>query len=148
MPGQAYGYEECDDGSLKKQDPPDRDVSIGPAFYKPAVVSVFFDILNSNKMSFIGYVNKTVINFLMYFTSQMCIVWQIMDIIPQWFHVFIQNQGILTLKSLFCFFYIFIFVQIILTIYELPEKYSKLPINQACFMYMYCIFVSGGNKNN
>jgi hypothetical protein len=74
MPGQAYGYEECDDGSLKKQDPPDRDVSIGPAFYKPAVVSVFFDILNSNKMFFIGYVNKTVINFLMYFTSQMCIV--------------------------------------------------------------------------
>jgi hypothetical protein len=51
MPGQAYGYEECDDGTLKKQDPPDRDVSIGPAFYKPAVVSVFFDILNSNKMS-------------------------------------------------------------------------------------------------
>jgi hypothetical protein len=99
-------------------------------------------------MSFIGYVNKTMINFLMYFTSQMCIVWQIMDIIPQWFHVFIQDQGILTLKSLFCFFYIFIFVQIILTIYELPEKYSKLPINQACFMYMYCIFVSGGNKNN
>lgn len=38
MPGQAYGYEECDDGTLKKQDPPDRDVSIGPAFYKPTVV--------------------------------------------------------------------------------------------------------------
>lgn len=35
MPGQAYGYEECEDGTLKKQDPPDRDVSIGPAFYKP-----------------------------------------------------------------------------------------------------------------
>lgn len=32
-PGQAYGYEECEDGSLKKQDPPDRDVSLGPAFY-------------------------------------------------------------------------------------------------------------------
>lgn len=39
MPGQAYGYEECEDGTLKKQDPPDRDISIGPAFYKPAVVS-------------------------------------------------------------------------------------------------------------
>jgi len=77
MPGQAYGYEECDDGTLKKQDPPDRDVSIGPAFYKPAVVSAFFDILNSNKMSFIGYVtyvNKTMIKFLIYFTSQMHIV--------------------------------------------------------------------------
>ena len=32
-PGQAYGYEECDDGTLKKQDAPDRDVSLGPAFY-------------------------------------------------------------------------------------------------------------------
>ncbi|KAK6187746.1 hypothetical protein SNE40_005703 [Patella caerulea] len=33
-PGQAYGYEDCDDGSLKKQNAPERDVSIGPAFYK------------------------------------------------------------------------------------------------------------------
>lgn len=32
-PGQAYGYEECEDGTLKKQDPPDRDISLGPAFY-------------------------------------------------------------------------------------------------------------------
>lgn len=32
-PGQAYGYEECEDGTLKKQDPPDRDQSIGPAYY-------------------------------------------------------------------------------------------------------------------
>lgn len=36
MSGQAYGYEECDDGTLKKQAPPDRDVSLGPAFYKPS----------------------------------------------------------------------------------------------------------------
>ncbi|KAK3090851.1 hypothetical protein FSP39_015224 [Pinctada imbricata] len=35
MPGQAYGYEECDDGTLKKQDPPDKDKTIGPAYYKP-----------------------------------------------------------------------------------------------------------------
>ncbi|KAL4240507.1 Sperm-tail PG-rich repeat-containing protein 2 [Mactra antiquata] len=32
-PGQAYGYEECEDGTLKKQDAPDRDVSLGPAYY-------------------------------------------------------------------------------------------------------------------
>lgn len=38
MPGQAYGYEECEDGTLKKQDPPDKDKSIGPAFYNPTVV--------------------------------------------------------------------------------------------------------------
>lgn len=33
--GLAYGYEECEDGSLKKQDPPRRDGTIGPAFYNP-----------------------------------------------------------------------------------------------------------------
>ena len=32
-PGQAYGYEENDDGTLQKQAPPDRDNSMGPAFY-------------------------------------------------------------------------------------------------------------------
>ncbi|XP_077999351.1 sperm-tail PG-rich repeat-containing protein 2-like [Glandiceps talaboti] len=32
-PGQAYGYEEGPDGSLKKQEAPRRDASIGPAFY-------------------------------------------------------------------------------------------------------------------
>ncbi|XP_048761282.2 sperm-tail PG-rich repeat-containing protein 2-like [Ostrea edulis] len=36
MPGQAYGYEECDDGTLKKQGAPDKDKSIGPAFYTPS----------------------------------------------------------------------------------------------------------------
>lgn len=38
MPGQAYGYEECEDGTLKKQDPPDKDKSLGPAFYNPGSV--------------------------------------------------------------------------------------------------------------
>jgi len=38
--GQAYGYEECDDGTLKKQDAPDRDTTIGPAFYAPAIVCI------------------------------------------------------------------------------------------------------------
>ena len=33
-PGQAYGYEERNDGALHKQAPPNRDQSIGPAFYK------------------------------------------------------------------------------------------------------------------
>ncbi|XP_046567757.1 sperm-tail PG-rich repeat-containing protein 2-like [Haliotis rubra] len=35
-PGQAYGYEEFEDGTLKKQDAPSRDRSLGPAFYNPA----------------------------------------------------------------------------------------------------------------
>ena len=43
-PGQAYGYEECEDGTLKKQDPPDRDVSLGPAFYGVSHVSLYFFI--------------------------------------------------------------------------------------------------------
>ena len=34
-PGQAYGFEENEDGTLRRQEPPDRDKSIGPAFYNP-----------------------------------------------------------------------------------------------------------------
>lgn len=32
-PGQAYGYEEHEDGTLRKQEAPARDNSLGPAFY-------------------------------------------------------------------------------------------------------------------
>ena len=32
-PGQSYGYEENDDGTLRKQDPPEKDASLGPAYY-------------------------------------------------------------------------------------------------------------------
>ncbi|KAM4706645.1 sperm-tail PG-rich repeat-containing protein 2 [Discoglossus pictus] len=34
-PGQAYGYEEAEDGSLVKQRPPTKDNSLGPAYYEP-----------------------------------------------------------------------------------------------------------------
>ena len=46
-PGQAYGYEENDDGTLRKQDPPERDTSIGPAFYAPATVC-YISVFNSD----------------------------------------------------------------------------------------------------
>ena len=40
-PGKAYGYEENEDGTLKKQDPPNADNSMGPAYYsqQPGVCS-------------------------------------------------------------------------------------------------------------
>ncbi len=41
-PGKAYGFEENEEGTLLKQDPPERDVTLGPAFYKPVIVSMFF----------------------------------------------------------------------------------------------------------
>ncbi|ELU09596.1 hypothetical protein CAPTEDRAFT_229364 [Capitella teleta] len=62
-PGQAYGFEENDDGTLQRQDPPDRDISIGPAFYKvaeeptkptKAYNGVHFGKLTSKRMHFVG----------------------------------------------------------------------------------------------
>ena len=37
-PGKAFGYEENEDGTLRKQNPPEKDDSIGPAFYNARVV--------------------------------------------------------------------------------------------------------------
>ncbi|XP_026516285.1 sperm-tail PG-rich repeat-containing protein 2 [Terrapene carolina triunguis] len=36
-PGQAFGYEEAEDGILIKQYPPQRDVTLGPAYYQPVI---------------------------------------------------------------------------------------------------------------
>ncbi|XP_039397505.1 sperm-tail PG-rich repeat-containing protein 2 isoform X2 [Mauremys reevesii] len=36
-PGQAFGYEEAEDGTLIKQYPPQRDVTLGPAYYQPII---------------------------------------------------------------------------------------------------------------
>ena len=38
-PGKSYGYEEANDGSLKPQKMPDRDQSMGPAYYNVDHVS-------------------------------------------------------------------------------------------------------------
>lgn len=38
-PGTAYGFEENEDGTLRKQDPPNRDKTLGPAFYSVHAVS-------------------------------------------------------------------------------------------------------------
>ncbi|XP_071505426.1 sperm-tail PG-rich repeat-containing protein 2-like [Diadema antillarum] len=62
-PGQAYGYEESEDGVLKKQEPPNKDVSLGPAFYNVAqgdtkttakYKGVHFGSLTSARMDFRG----------------------------------------------------------------------------------------------
>ncbi|XP_068797706.1 sperm-tail PG-rich repeat-containing protein 2 isoform X2 [Struthio camelus] len=34
-PCQAFGYEEAEDGTLRKQYPPQRDLTLGPAYYQP-----------------------------------------------------------------------------------------------------------------
>lgn len=61
--GQAYGYEECEDGTLKKQDAPGRDKSIGPAYYNPALQDskptkqykgIHFGKLSSRRTDFYG----------------------------------------------------------------------------------------------
>ncbi|XP_030420629.1 sperm-tail PG-rich repeat-containing protein 2 isoform X6 [Gopherus evgoodei] len=36
-PGQAFGYEEAEDGTLIKQYPPQRDGTLGPAYYQPVI---------------------------------------------------------------------------------------------------------------
>ena len=33
-PGQAYGYQEGEDGSLQRQKPPHKDKTLGPAYYQ------------------------------------------------------------------------------------------------------------------
>lgn len=33
-PGQAYGFEENEDGTLRRQEPPPKDASLGPAYYR------------------------------------------------------------------------------------------------------------------
>jgi hypothetical protein len=63
-----------------------------------------FYILNSNSQMtpFIGYINNSVIKFLIYLNSHMRIVWQINDIISVQFHVFIQDRGTFVLS--YCHF--------------------------------------------
>jgi hypothetical protein len=51
-PSQAYGYEEGEDGTLKKQDAPKVDNSIGPAYYQKDVKSSF---AANRGPSFAGY---------------------------------------------------------------------------------------------
>ncbi|XP_071953727.1 sperm-tail PG-rich repeat-containing protein 2-like [Antedon mediterranea] len=62
-PGQSYGYEENEDGQLKKQDAPERDSSMGPAFYNvhhentkttTKYKGVHFSRMASTRMDFSG----------------------------------------------------------------------------------------------
>ncbi|XP_019620275.1 PREDICTED: sperm-tail PG-rich repeat-containing protein 2-like [Branchiostoma belcheri] len=62
-PGQAHGYEEAEDGTLRRQDPPSKDRTLGPAYYNPNASpttatkkykGVFFGKLSSKRMDFGG----------------------------------------------------------------------------------------------
>ena len=46
-PGKAYGYEEAPDGSLRPQEIPNRDSSMGPAYYNVNHVSLRIKWLHS-----------------------------------------------------------------------------------------------------
>ena len=73
--GLAYGYEECEDGSLKKQDPPKKDNSIGPAFYNPAYVSFTHWLFQQFVCLFVVLLLLFVLVLLLLFFACLFIYW-------------------------------------------------------------------------
>ena len=59
-------------------------------YLKPYIRRVF--VRYSNMTSFMGYVNYAVIKLSIYFNSHVRIVGQIMEVITEWFYVFIQDR--------------------------------------------------------
>ncbi|XP_075248725.1 sperm-tail PG-rich repeat-containing protein 2-like [Convolutriloba macropyga] len=53
---QAYGYEETEEGVLRRQEPPPKDSSMGPAFYQKNIPSTF----NQRTANFGGYAGRKV----------------------------------------------------------------------------------------
>jgi hypothetical protein len=62
----------------------------------PIIFLLAYFMDNSNTTCFIGYVNNAVIKLMIYFTSHMLIARQIMNIIPEWFHVSIYRTIVYT----------------------------------------------------
>jgi len=59
--------------------------------------------------SSIGYINNTMIQLTIYFHAHMHIDEQIINIIPWWLHVFIQDRGAYKHKYARIVFYIYFF---------------------------------------
>jgi hypothetical protein len=59
----------------------------------------YYHVPTSNLTSIIDYIHNTVIKLPIYFTSHIRIEEQIINIIPKWFHVFIQVRG----AYIYCF---------------------------------------------
>ena len=67
-------------------------VGLLDSFLRQQILSNIKLVLYSSMTSFIVYINNTVINLLIYFNSHMLIDQQIINIIPEWIHVFIQDR--------------------------------------------------------
>ena len=90
---------------------------------------------NSKMTSFIGYINNTAIKLPIYFKSHMRIDDQIIDIIPKWIHVLIQDHGAYKQKCLYCFLtYLIVWICVSCTLQCLLLFYGHTIFNNTAYV--------------